>query len=218
MQSCQPAAREDYNGAMDDIVIPNKNDPQFQQVVAQFGGPAFLRRAQRAENALADLLQRLRRQRQEWLDMVRLRLGQLHALAGAWQRLAKFVNADSLTALQRLYDELNPQLRVPIQPTTDDNAIRAALADLRESLDRFNHRWRELLATTDLSEVNRRRDEYNRWYVFEKECFVGSARIARQGFRPLEMVTVEDLRAWLPEVSIADESIPAVSNHHGKGP
>lgn len=49
-----------------------------------------------------------------------------------------------------------------------------------------------------LTEVNRRRDEYNRWYVLEKECFVGSPCIARQGFRPLEMVTVEDLARWLP--------------------
>ena len=185
---------------MDEPVIPARNDPQFQYVVAQYGGPAFMRRAQRAEGTLAELLQRLRRQRHEWLAMVRLRLGQLHALAGGWGPLARFVAVDSLTALRRLFDELNPQLRVPIEPTDDDETIHTALADLQESLNLFNRRWRELLAATDLSEVNQRRDEYNRWYVLEKECFVGSAKIARQGFRPLEMVTVEQLVNWLPEM------------------
>ena len=185
---------------MEDLVIPARNDPQFQYVVAQFGGPAFMRRAQRAENALAELLHHLRTTRREWLAMVRLRIGQLHALAGDWGPLARFVTADSLAELRRLFDELNPQLRVPIAATDDAATLRAALADLRESIDRFNTRWRALLAQTELTEVNRRRDEYNRWYLLEKECFVGSARIARQGFRPMEMVTIQNLREWLPEV------------------
>lgn len=82
---------------MDDVTIPGKSDPQYQYVLAQFGGPAFLRRAQRAEGALADLLQRLRTTRWQWLDMVRLRLGQLHALAGGWPPLARLIGIDSLT-------------------------------------------------------------------------------------------------------------------------
>jgi hypothetical protein len=185
---------------MDDIVIPARNDPQFQYVVAQFGGPAFMRRAQRAEAALATLLDQLRQTRWEWLEMSRLRLGQLHALAGGWERLGRFVAPDSLAALRGLFDELKPTLRVPLAPTGSDMAIRAAVRDLQEALDRFNQRWRQLLATTDLTEVNRRRDEYNRYYVLEKECLVGSPRIAKQGFRPLAMVTNADLAKWLPEM------------------
>src|SRR5262245_37112366 len=185
---------------MDDIVIPARNDPQFQYVVAQFGGPAFMRRAQRAEAALATLLDQLRHTRWEWLEMARLRLGQLHALAGGWERLGRFVTPDSLAALRCLFDELKPTLRVPLAPTGSDMAIRAALRDLQEALDRFNQRWRQLLAAADLTEVNRCRDEYNRYYVLEKECFVGSPRIARLGFRPLAMATNADLAAWLPEI------------------
>jgi hypothetical protein len=187
---------------MDDVVIPAKSDPQYQYVLAQYGGPAFVRRAQRAEVALADLLHRLKCARLEWLDMVRLRLGQLHALAGDWQRLARLIDVDSLTALQTLFDELQPRLRVPLEPTKNEATLRSALADLQESMDRFNERWRKLLDETDLTEVNRRRDEYNRWYLIEKECFVGSPRIARQGFRPLEMVTREDLARWMPEIMV----------------
>ncbi len=189
-----------YNDRMDDIVIPGRSDPQFQQVVAHYGGPAFLRRAQRAENALKDLLSRLSRTREEWLAMVRLGLGQLHALSGGWQRLESFVKAESLAALRTLFDELAPRLRVPLEPTDHEPTLRAALENLRESMVRFNERWRPFLANVDLSDVNQRRDEYNRWYVFEKECAVGSPRIARQGFRPLAEVTHEDLRRWLPEL------------------
>ena len=183
---------------MDDVVIPAKNDPQFQYIVAQFGGPAFLRRAQRAEHALTSLLNRLRHTRMEWLAMARLRLGQLHALAGGWERLGRFVAADSLARLRQLFVELNPQLRVPLAPTENDRTIRAALRDLQGALERFNQHWRKLLAATDLRE---RRDEYNRYYVLEKECLVGSPRIARQGFRPLAMVTREQIAAWLPEIA-----------------
>src|SRR5205809_116323 len=105
---------------MDDVVIPARNDPQFQYFVAQFGGPAFLRRAQRAEAALATLLDQLRQTRSEWLAMARLRLGQLHALAGSWERLGRFVAADSLAALRSLFDELRQNLRVPLTPTESD--------------------------------------------------------------------------------------------------
>src|SRR5438128_7506560 len=138
---------------MDDVVIPAKNDPQFQYVVAQFGGPSFLRRAQRAEYTLTSLLDRLRYTRVERLALVRLRLGQLHALAGSWERLGRFVAADSLAALRSLFDELRQNLRVPLTPTESDAAIRAALRDLQDALERFNQRWRELLAATDLTEV-----------------------------------------------------------------
>jgi len=48
--------------------------------------------------------------------------------------------------------------------------------------------------------VHPRRDEYNRWYLLEKECFVGSAKIARQGFWAMEMVAREILVQWLPEM------------------
>ena len=170
---------------MDEIVIPGKADPQFQQVVAQFGGPAFLRRAQRAENALADLMSRLTRTRSEWLTMVRLRLGQVHALAGGWHRLEALFSAECLAALKGLYNELAPRLQVPLAATDNDTTLCAALDDLRASMARFNERWRAHLAQTNLTEVNQRREEYNRWYVFEKECAVGSVRIARQGFQPL---------------------------------
>jgi hypothetical protein len=81
---------------MDEIVVPNKDDDRalFQQLVSQHGGPAFLRRAQRAEAALLGLRDRLAAARAARLDLVKLRLGILAARAGhlAAERFTHFPN------------------------------------------------------------------------------------------------------------------------------
>jgi hypothetical protein len=185
---------------MDEIVVPNKHDDRalFQQVIAQHGGPAFMRRAQRAEGALMALRDRLAGIRGERLDMVTLRLGVAVARAGSWQRLEGLLDAESIVALRQLHADLQPQLRTPVAPAASDAQLRAALADLEQSIERFNRRWLAVVRAADLSDVNQRRDEYNRWYVLEKECAVGSVRVARQGFQPLPPITVDDLLAWFP--------------------
>jgi hypothetical protein len=193
---------------MDEIVVPSRTDeqPLFQQMMSQFGGPAFLRRARRTEAALADLRAKLARTRSSWLDMVKLRLATLHGLAGDWSNVRPWLDAREIQALAWLHEETGPALRLPVWATSNPKALRTAIIELNESLRRFNRRWLTLVQTTDLSEVNQRRDEYNRYYVLEKECAVGSARVARHGFRPLAPVTTADLLAWFPllvELSIA---------------
>lgn len=54
-------------------------------------------------------------------------------------------------------------------PTTSSRALRRALRELTESIERFNQRWQEFLQGVDVSHVNELRDGYNRWYVLEKE-------------------------------------------------
>src|SRR5687768_1151245 len=135
-----------------------------------YGAPAYVRRARNVETAYDLLLERCRHQREEWLPMVRIRLGTLHALAGGWERLRRFVANEDTERLRELYDELSPQLRVPVEPTTSSRLIRNALAELCDSLELFNRRWSAYLATMDLKEINELRDGYNRYYVLEKEC------------------------------------------------
>jgi hypothetical protein len=185
---------------MDEIVVPSRTEeqPLFQQMMSQYGGPAFLRRAQRTEAALAALRARLARTRSAWLDMVGLRLATLHGLAGQWPNLRPWLDAADIEALERLHVELQPTLRLPVLPTSNSTVLETALGELSDSLRRFNRRWLKLIETTDLKEVNQRRDEYNRYYVLEKECAVGSARTARQGFRPLPPITTADLLSWFP--------------------
>jgi hypothetical protein len=72
------------------------------------------------------------------------------------------------------------------------------MTELAESLDLFNRRWSRFLNSLDLDDVNQLIDGYNRWYVLEKECVVGSHRVARQGFEPLEPLTSSSLEAIYP--------------------
>ena len=72
------------------------------------------------------------------------------------------------------------------------------LRALQASVARFNRRWSAFIADLDLSEVNRRRDGYNRYYLIEKECAVGSPRIAAIGFRRQPPLTAGDVQAALP--------------------
>src|SRR5262249_689034 len=113
---------------------------------------------------------------------------QLHALAG-WDRLTEALSGEHLMALQQLFDELQPRLRLPLEATTSGWVLRGAAAELVESIERFNERWTQFLAKVDLGAVNRARDAYNRYFVLEKECAFGSASAARRDFQRLAPLT-----------------------------
>src|SRR5438105_14005788 len=103
--------------AVDEVPIPGRDESRnaFKEMVAIYGGPAFVRRARDVEVALDELLQRCRMQREQWLPMVRLRLGTLHALAGDWTVLRPFLATDEdVRDLEQLHEELNPVLRLPV--------------------------------------------------------------------------------------------------------
>jgi hypothetical protein len=171
----------------------------FQQFVGQYGGPAFARRAREVQVAYDGLIESCRQQREEWLDFVPLRIGTLFALAGSAAGLATVMDGDGgLAALVQLRDELQPRLRVPVAATTNRRVLRSALDELRATMSRFNERWLAYVRQIDLAKVNALRDGYNRFYLLEKECAVGSARVARQGFRKLEPLTPEDVLKVLP--------------------
>ncbi|HWG43328.1 MAG TPA: hypothetical protein VN688_11125 [Gemmataceae bacterium] len=190
---------------MEDVSISGRGEgnQEFKQFLSQYDGPAYLRRARAVQGTLDHLLASCRRQRAEWLKMARLRIGMLHALAGEWTNLRPLLaDEEQLEILRRLHAELAPQLRVRVEPTSSLRALRRALRELRDSLEHFNQRWRVFLPTVDLMAVNELRDGYNRYYVLEKECVVRSARIARQGFVPLEPLTIDDLTAEFPPLFV----------------
>src|SRR4051812_31156845 len=142
---------------MDNSTIPSRDDDHkaFQQMVAAHDGPAYVRRARRVHDAYEQLLQQARTQRDEWLVFVRLALGTLHGLAGSWDVLRPCLRDDeSLDVLRRLYEDLQPRLRLPVAPTTARRAHRAALAELIDGLERFNRRWLRYLEQLDLRPIN----------------------------------------------------------------
>jgi hypothetical protein len=174
-----------------------------QQFVAQYDAPAYVRRARQVQDAFDQLVHRCRRRRDEWLPMVRIRLGVLEGLAGEWDRFRPWLSDDDqVEVLRQLHADLEPRLRLPVERTSSDRKLRRALRDLIPSLERFNRRWREFLPTVDLTEVNRLREGYNRYYLLEKECAVRSIVVARQGFTPLKSLTMDDLAALLPPLPV----------------
>lgn len=184
-----------------ETLIPGRDDEKriFNDVLAMQGAPAYVRRAQQVESALADLLDVCQRQRDEWLKMVRIRLGLLRMLAGDWQALRPHLaDDDQPRVLANLYDVLAPELRYRTEATTSPRKLTRALAELRESTERFNRRWAAYLPTVDLTRLNVLRENYNRYYLLEKECSVRSVRVARQGFTPLPPFTHADLAERLP--------------------
>jgi hypothetical protein len=190
---------------VDEIPILSREDGSHtvKQFMAQYDAPAYVRRARRVDVEWEVLLARCRRQRDEWLPLVRVRLATLQALAGDWGRLAPLLaDAGHAEELRRLHEELRPELRLPVAPTPSARALRRAVAELVESAERFNRRWWAYLDTVDLGPVNAARDGYNRWYVLEKECALRSARLARQGFRPLPPLTLEAVVAALPPLPV----------------
>ena len=180
-------------------------DRLLKQVIGYFDDPSYVRRARRVEEALEELLAFCRAKRTEWLAIVRIRLGMLHALAGDWAALRPHMADDRqceiLAAMQR---ELAPVLRTPVVATHSRHVLRGALRELCASLERFNRRWRRFLVEADLSAINDARDRYNRYYVLEKECAVRSTIAARHGFRRLEPITVEQVAEMLPELPVPE--------------
>ena len=181
----------------------DKADFAAKQVMGKFDAPAYVRRARQMEDAIEQLLAQCRQKRSELLEIVALRLGVLHELAGSWQHLRRLLGTESdLKILEHLHAELAPNLRLPVERTTSVRRLRNAFLDLRASLVRFNRRWSAFLPDVDLGPVNALIDGYNRYYVLEKECVVRSGPIARQGFRPREHLTLERLTALLPPLPV----------------
>jgi hypothetical protein len=177
-------------------------DREAKELMGLYDVPAYVRRARQVEGAFETLVARCRQQREEWLAMVRLRVGLLRALAGDWQALRPLLDDDQLDLLRDLHDHLSPTLRVPVEPTASPRALRRALEDLRESVGRFNRRWEEFLAGIDLAEVNQLREDYNRYYVLEKECALRSATAARHGFQRLRPLGNDEIAALFPPLPL----------------
>jgi hypothetical protein len=183
-----------------DIPIPSREDGRqaFNEVLAHYDGPAYMRRARRVQGSYDQLLDECRRQRDEWLALVRIRLGRLRALAGAWDALLPHLADDGqLRLLEGLWADLNPHLRAPVAVNASPGALRKALCELNASIERFNGRWLAFVRGLDLTALNAERADYNR-YLLEKECAVRSPYIARAGYKPLEPLTADDVLAVLP--------------------
>ena len=187
------------------LTMHSSSDDQrlARMLIGGFDGPAFVRRMRRIEDAERLLADHLRQKRAEYLTMVRLRIGQLRALAGDWPALLALVaSPEAIAAIRDLHDELQPELRCPLRPARSARVLRAALRELANAMTAFNRRWETCLAQIDLGPINALREGYNKHYLIEKECAVGNARVARMGFRRLEPMRPEELFRDYPLLSV----------------
>ncbi len=170
------------------------DDGAIKELLGLHDVPAFARRGQNLEYALARLHERCRRERHAMLDMVRVRLRQwAGTVAGPDNWNAAF--AAPVDALWPLSGADPP---VWAEHPAPPRRQRAIAQDLVASITRFNRRWTRFLEEFKFEYVNRQIDEYNRYYLLEKECSLGSARLAARYFSPKPLVTREGLLAEYP--------------------
>jgi len=173
-------------------------DAEIKELLGLFDVPAFARRGQDLESALARLRLRAHRRRDDMLDMVRLRLRQWAAAAPGPDADLGYFDA-SIAPLWPLAGAGAPKWAT--RPASR-RGLRAIARDLVASLERFNRRWAEYLDGINLDPINRQVEHYNRYYRLEKECSLGSARLAARHFVPREPVSLDQLRAELPPLPV----------------
>ncbi len=162
-------------------------DAETRQLLGLFDVPAFARRGQDLEYALARLHARCTRERAAMLEMVGVRLRQ-------WSAASTGPDA----AIAPLWPASGAQPPTWADRPAPDRRRRAIARDLVASVERFNRRWTRFLADMDLDAIHRMVDRYNQYYLLEKECVLGSARLAARSFVPRERLTPEGLLASYP--------------------
>ena len=178
----------------------------FQQMIMSFDTPAYIRRARDTEAAWNSAISQCRRQRDTWLQIPKTRLALLYRAADGNFHNCSFLADHHRADLKRLHEEWQPELKSKASPAFNPLTARKEARALADAFARFNTRWTVFLDEFDLTEVNRKRQGYNEYYVLEKECVVLSARVARIGFQPLAPATTDELREifpLLPEIVIA---------------
>ena len=176
-------------------------DAEIRELLGLFDVPAFARRGQELEYSLVRLRTRCLRQRATLLEMVQLRLRQWAAAASGPKAEARYFRAP-IAPLWALVGAEPPPRRG--DRWASSWRLRAIARDLAASVERFNRRWADYLEGLDLGPINRQVADYNRYYLLEKECSLGSARLAARHFVPKEEVTLDDLRAEMPPLPVPE--------------
>lgn len=175
-------------------------DPEINQLLGLFDVPAFARRGLELEYAINRLHERCQRERASRCEMIRVRLRQW---AGAttgpdcWHEVFT-APIDGLWALS----EAEPPAWT--EQLASLRRRREIGRDLIASVARFNARWERYLHELKLDHVNRAIDSYNRYYMLEKECVIGSARLAARHFVTRPSVTRESLLEVYPALPVPE--------------
>jgi hypothetical protein len=175
-------------------------ETDIKELMGLFDVPAFARRGLEVELLERRLHERCRAARREMLEMVRLRLRQWAAAVAGPDAWSSFFTT-GIEPLWSLSDVDEPRWAFLAGPRRRQ---RAAANDLIASVVRFNGRWARFVKELNLAPVNHAIEQYNRYYVLEKECVMGSARLAVRYFVPLAKITTESLLAHHPILPVPE--------------
>jgi hypothetical protein len=190
-------AEDDQNDDAMTMAVPSA---EMNELLGMFDVPAYVRRGQDLEYTLGRVHARCQRERDGMLEMVRVRLKQWSSAASgpeAWSA----VFAASIAPLWPLTAAEAPAWAERPAPLRRQRTIAR---DLLASVTRFNRRWAEFLEKLDLTHANRLIDDYNRYYLLEKECSLGSARLAARHYSPKARLTVESLLVDHPALPLPE--------------
>ncbi len=172
-------------------------DPALNQLLGLFDVPAFARRGAELDYYLERIDQRFAARRVEELRFVRIALDEWAAVAtGPEDGLEVFA-----TPLTPHWDHAGLELPTHWASRPSRRGRRRRVARrLAEAADRFNGRWTRIVSTFDLGPVNYRIDQYNKYYLLEKECLLGSPRLAARAFQPREPLGHDELLERFPTI------------------
>ena len=188
----------DEESRSDAAEMASGTDSEIRQLLGIFDTPAYARRGQELEHRINGLQSHCRRQRSMLLEPSHMRLRQWAKVALGFEDHIDFFD-------ESLMDVWNAcEAPPPRWATTRGSwwARRGTARDLVNSLQRFNERWSRFLIHVDLKPLNHTIDQYNKYYVFEKECSIGSTRLAARHFQPCSPWTAETLCERFPTINV----------------
>jgi hypothetical protein len=189
-ESAEPGSSEVLIGAGDGELS--------SKVLARSDTPAHVRRGLRLENAIETLYQGLAARRKEVGQGLALTVRLLvRELTGLEDLRSHLQSEEDLQIVRQLVDEFSPDCRWSTKKAKD-TLVRWRVQELCDSIRRFNQRWARVVQNTDLSEINRLIESYNRYYLLEKECALRSPRLAARNFRPVPPITERTLLERYP--------------------
>jgi hypothetical protein len=180
-------------------------ETEIKEMMGLFDAPAFARRGHELEEVLRRIDVRCRQARVDRLEMVQVRLRQWARIANgpdAWTA----VFAASIEPLWTLSGAEPPQWGATLPPPRYRQL--AVARDLVAAVERFNRRWTEFLQSLHLGAANVVIDHYNRYYVLEKECVMGSGRLAARFFTPIPLLTPAQLLREHPLLPVPEWKEP----------
>jgi hypothetical protein len=167
--------------------LGRQSDDEIRELMGMFDVPSFARRGHALEFTLARFHDRCRATRAEMLDMVRMRLKQWTQTVNGPDAWREYFKAP-ISELWALSQADAPTWSDSYRPIRQRHGLAK---DLIASIIRFNARWTRHLNELELAPINAMIQQYNQFYILEKECVVGSARLAARFFRPEPLVSTE---------------------------